>query len=526
MAAAQGRRGGGDPDDPDNAMMAGRAGRGGGAPAARVTKTMGVNRFVWNVQHRSGLLAPPGAYQAKLTVDGQTFTQPFNLLIDPRLAAEGLTPADLREQFEHNTRVRELQEAVTQTIARLRQAQTAMKGSEPTGDRVKQLEAIASKLLTEPVRYGKPGLQQHVNYLAGMTSGADQKVGRDARERYAVLKKEFDAIRAELDKVTGGRISASGPASGRSPGLHMRRSLICAAFAAAARYDCLRGSSPYATVGQPSGAARGGLEVLDNPVPRGGHDLWVTGPGRALDRLQPSGDRRAQRVLRQSLERVRRINRAELDQADKLNYDLYVDLLQTAVEGLDFDNDAIPMRSVIPHNLAMPINQLEGIVTDIPRIISLSPAATILDYENRLKRLEGVPALVEQTIALLRAGMARGVTPPRVAIREVPAQVKAQIVDDPASSPLMAAFFNWPAAIGAGDRDRLTKQATALYGSHVKPAFAKLHEFLAGNYLPACRESTGADALPKGAAMYGTTSAGTRRPVFRRRRSTRSVCPK
>ena len=101
-------------------------------------------------------------------------------------------------------RVRELQEAVTQTIARLRQAQTAMKGSEPTGDRVKQLEAIASKLLTEPVRYGKPGLQQHVNYLAGMTSGADQKVGRDARERYAVLKKEFDAIRAELDKLTGG----------------------------------------------------------------------------------------------------------------------------------------------------------------------------------------------------------------------------------------------------------------------------------------------------------------------------------
>ena len=170
---------------------------------------------------------------------------------------------------------------------------------------------------------------------------------------------------------------------------------------------------------------------------------------RWTDYSRPAIDAR-NAYLRQSLERVRRINRAELDQADELNYDLYVDLLQTAVEGLDFDNDAIPMRSVIPHNLAMPINQLEGIVTDIPRIISLSPAATIADYENRLKRLEGVPALVEQTIALLRAGMARGVTPPRVAIREVPAQVKAQIVDDPASSPLMAAFFNWPAAIGAG----------------------------------------------------------------------------
>jgi hypothetical protein len=34
-----------------------------------------------------------------------------------------------------------------------------------------------------------------------MTNGADQKVGRDALERYAVLKKELEAIIAELDKI-------------------------------------------------------------------------------------------------------------------------------------------------------------------------------------------------------------------------------------------------------------------------------------------------------------------------------------
>jgi photosystem II stability/assembly factor-like uncharacterized protein len=196
--------GGGDPDDPDNAMMAGRTGRGGGAPAARVTKTTGVNRFVWNAQHSSGLPAPPGAYQVKLTVDGKTFIQPFNLLIDPRLAAEGLTAADLKEQFDHNTRMRELQDAVNQTVARLREAQTKLKGSGAGADRLKQLDAIASRLLTEQVRYGKPGLQAHVNYLVGMTTAVDQKVGRDALERYAVLKKEHDAIRAELDKLIGG----------------------------------------------------------------------------------------------------------------------------------------------------------------------------------------------------------------------------------------------------------------------------------------------------------------------------------
>jgi photosystem II stability/assembly factor-like uncharacterized protein len=191
--------GGGDPEDAD--MMAGRTGRGGGAPPPRVTKTMGVNRFVWNGQHSSGLPAPPAGYQVRLTLDGQTFTQPFTLLIDPRLAAEGLTAADLKEQFEHNTRMRELQAAVTQVLGRVREAQNKLKGSDPAGAQLKQLDVIAGKLLTEPVRYGKPGLQQHINYLAGMTGAADQKVGRDALDRYAVLKKELDAIRAELDKL-------------------------------------------------------------------------------------------------------------------------------------------------------------------------------------------------------------------------------------------------------------------------------------------------------------------------------------
>jgi hypothetical protein len=36
-----------------------------------------------------------------------------------------------------------------------------------------------------------------------MTTGADQKIGRDAIERYNVLKKQLDDIRAELDKLLG-----------------------------------------------------------------------------------------------------------------------------------------------------------------------------------------------------------------------------------------------------------------------------------------------------------------------------------
>src|SRR5262245_19750521 len=65
--------------------------------------------------------------------------------------------------------------------------------------------------------------------------------------------------------------------------------------------------------------------------------------------------------LRKSFDRLRAIDRAELEAAEQVNYDLYSDLLDTAVKGLAFHNDAIPIKNVIPHNLMMPMNQLEGI---------------------------------------------------------------------------------------------------------------------------------------------------------------------
>ncbi len=189
-------------EDPDVAMMPGR-GR-GGAPPARVTKNAGLDRFVWNALHQSGLTAPPGQYQARLKADAIALTQPFTMLIDPRIAAEGVTAADLKEQFDHNMRMRDLVTNVNQTIARVREAQTKLRGAAGADvETAKHIEAIAAKLLTEPVRYGKPGLQAHITYLAGMTSGMDQKIGRDAIDRYEVLRKELEAIRAELDKTLG-----------------------------------------------------------------------------------------------------------------------------------------------------------------------------------------------------------------------------------------------------------------------------------------------------------------------------------
>ena len=158
-----------------------------------------------DTRNKDGVTLPPGQYQARLKVGDNTSTEPFNLLIDPRVAEDGVTVADLQEQFEHNMRVRQMVNDANQIAARVREFQTKVRAVSASGgpDEVNRVNAIASKLFTEPVRYGKPGLQAHITYLASMTANVDQKVGRDAIERYAVLRKELDAIRAELDRVLG-----------------------------------------------------------------------------------------------------------------------------------------------------------------------------------------------------------------------------------------------------------------------------------------------------------------------------------
>ena len=190
-------------EDPDAPAVGGR-GRGG--PPPRVTKVAGLNRFVWDVRHQAGVTVPPGRYQARLKVDATTLTEIFNVLIDPRVAEDGITLADLQEQFEHNMRIRELVNSANQIAARVRDAQARLRSESGTdGDTANRLNAIASKLFTPPVRYSKPGLQAHITYLAGMTANIDQKIGRDAVERYEVLRKDLDEIRVELERMLPGQ---------------------------------------------------------------------------------------------------------------------------------------------------------------------------------------------------------------------------------------------------------------------------------------------------------------------------------
>ena len=216
----------------------------------------------------------------------------------------------------------------------------------------------------------------------------------------------------------------------------------------------------------------------------------------------PAGVARRSQRLRDALRGLEAMDRAKLSEGDALNYDLYRKLLGNAIEGLRFHNDANPFATVAAVNLNQPINQVEGIQQGIARVIAMMPAGRTRDYEDIVARLEEVPAVVEQTIALMREGLRGGSTPPKITLRDVPKQIEDQIFADPMASPLVRALRNFPEPMPLAERERLTKQASAAYTNKVVPAFRKLHNFLVNEYIPYCRATIAASALPDGVGYY------------------------
>lgn len=190
------------------------------------------------------------------------------------------------------------------------------------------------------------------------------------------------------------------------------------------------------------------------------------------------------------LEAINSISREKLSQADQLNYDLFKDKTQLDNEGTEFPGEL------------MPITQLNGVQQDVAQILTIASTNSAKDYQDILGRLKAVPTVVAQVRALLERGLKQGLTPPQITLRDVPQQVRNQIVKNPADAPILIAFKNFPNTIPASDQEKLKKEAYSVYTGQIVPAFDSLATYLEKTYLPGCRTSIGLSELPNGKKWY------------------------
>ncbi|MEQ1353964.1 MAG: DUF885 family protein, partial [Candidatus Acidiferrum sp.] len=169
------------------------------------------------------------------------------------------------------------------------------------------------------------------------------------------------------------------------------------------------------------------------------------GQNRRWSDDSPAGIQARKKHLHESAARLKAISRAALPKAEQLNYNLYVELLATSEEGLQYGDDPLPFRQVVPQNLWMPLTQMGGIQQGAAETLSTMPRRSVADYEDILARLEALPVSVEQQQALLQEGLKRGYTPPKLMLRDLPKQIADLIPADPMASALLEAFTEFPA---------------------------------------------------------------------------------
>jgi len=200
------------------------------------------------------------------------------------------------------------------------------------------------------------------------------------------------------------------------------------------------------------------------------------------------------------------INRARLNAADQLSYDIFKRGVDESIEGTRFPGDLLQ------------VNQLGGPQTSAGTIGTMA-TQTVKDYDDILARLRALPTVVDQTIALLDSGMKTGITPPRVTLRNLPSQISDLIPADPLKSALLAPFTSFPVGISESDRARLRAEAVRVYNEQDRPAFQRLESYLTNTYIPRSRETIGMSALPNGEAWYAynvkvqTTTSRTPREI-------------
>ncbi|MGC1265301.1 MAG: DUF885 domain-containing protein [Candidatus Acidiferrum sp.] len=216
----------------------------------------------------------------------------------------------------------------------------------------------------------------------------------------------------------------------------------------------------------------------------------------------PAGIDARKKHLNESIAALKNISRDVLPAGERLNYDLYRDLLETAEEGLQYGDDPMPFRNVVPHNLWMPVNQIEGLQQDAADTLENAPHRTPAEFDVLLARLAALPTAIDQQTALLQKGLALGYTPPKIALRAVPKQIEDLITGIPTDSALLRPFEEFPPDFPAEQQSRINEKAQKIYWSAVMPALRRLHDYLVKTYLPACRETITATALPNGAAGY------------------------
>jgi uncharacterized protein (DUF885 family) len=222
-----------------------------------------------------------------------------------------------------------------------------------------------------------------------------------------------------------------------------------------------------------------------------------SGDNRFADRIGMSiapKNRAAQFALYKGyLKRLHTIRRAALPQRDQTSYDI-----------LDYELTTALRFEPYPEHL-LPINQMDSLPVTLANYSSgegAQPLSTVKDQQAYLSRLDQLGPWIDQAIANMREGMKRGVVQPKAVMLSALPQFKQLVAAKAEDSIYYTPAKHLSASFSDADRKELVAAYRTTIALKLNPALKRLAAFLEQEYIPACRTSTGWNALPNGMDWY------------------------
>lgn len=218
----------------------------------------------------------------------------------------------------------------------------------------------------------------------------------------------------------------------------------------------------------------------------------------ALDALYTDGlDARRLASARASLAELARIARGGLDPARRVSYDAFA--FEKREEAMFL---APPFGAMVADR---PFNHFEGLHTGFPAMMAPGGGiayASAADYRRALAIDMAFAGVLDRAIVRFRRGMAAGTVEPRLTVEDMIGQIDAMLALGVDGSPYAAPVQAFPATVPDAERPALLAEYRAAIAGTINPAYARLRDFLAREYLPVARDNVGLWAMPGGPALY------------------------
>ena len=191
------------------------------------------------------------------------------------------------------------------------------------------------------------------------------------------------------------------------------------------------------------------------------------------------------------LSRIQKVAREELDENDRISYDIFRREMEMQLEGLTYNDHFMPFQQF--WGLPLTIGQLGSGESG-------QPFKTAQDYRNWMSRAQVFAAWADTAIANFRKGVQAGLVLPRPLVAKMIPQMREMANPDTAKNVFFGPLRKMPSEVEGNDS--LKRAFAATMTTYVLPAYQRLGDFLQNEYLPKARTTTGISAVPGGAERY------------------------